>query len=121
MFRQKLPHWFWVVVETPISGGGVPDHHWCVNGVSGWNEYKAATGFVVGFRPEQIGWHASFARHGGRSFIIIRRKVRKIDELWIYRGVDAHHDMMKVFKPLVKMEGGPAAWQWQDVEKLLTT
>ncbi len=120
MFKTKLPHYFFIAVENPISGGGVPDHHWCCRGISGWNEYKVVSGLVISFRPEQIGWHKKYARYGGRSFIIIRKVNKKAgDELWIYRGADADKHMMKFEEPLLKFEGGPARWDWLLIDKTL--
>jgi hypothetical protein len=115
MFRKKLPAWFWVAIETPISGGGVPDHYWCHNGRDGWNEYKVTSGYSIRFRPEQVGWHARLKRAGGRSFIIVRRLNKQTDELWIYKGASAEmlalHGMSKV-TCVDKQSGGPAQWDW---------
>jgi len=123
MFRQRLPHFMWVVVETPISGGGVPDHWWCCRGVSGWNEYKATHTWRVTFRPEQVGWHLALANHGGRSFIIVRRQKGAADELWIYRGADAAlllRQGLKGIEPLLLCSGGPRGWAWAEIDHLLT-
>ena len=119
MFRKMLPRFFWVVIETPVSGGGVPDHYWCCAGISGWNEYKLAKGNVVNFRPEQIGWHQAHARHGGRSFIVIRKTGRGVDHLYIYKGDQASHTMLTLSAPLLRLEGGPGAWDWSAIDSSL--
>lgn len=122
MFRKRLPQFFWNVIESPISGGGLPDHYWCCKGVNGWNEYKATNGYAIRFRPEQIGWHERLHRAGGRSFIIIRRLNKEADELWIYHGTSAHllqqYGLNRV--PFVaKYIGGPIRWNWDDIEETL--
>jgi len=119
MFRTKLPKFFWVPIETVIGGGGVPDHWWCCDGVSGWNEYKQTQGYVINFRPEQIGWHQRLARAGGRSFIIVRRRTKRDDELWLYHGVDAAPSMLRELTPLLRCAGGPATWSWPALAALL--
>jgi hypothetical protein len=121
MFRKQLRDYFWVVIETPMSGGGVPDHYWCSSGISGWNEYKATSGMVVRFRPEQIGWHSAYARHGGRSFIIIRRQNRDADEIYIYKGSDADPNMMKKTPWVYAADGGPKMWNWEVISSVLRT
>lgn len=122
MFRKKLPAWFWVVIETPISGGGVPDHYWCHQGVNGWNEYKATNGYAIRFRPEQIGWHLRLKRAGGVSFIVVRRMNRDADELWIFHGASAQlldqHGINKV--PCInKQIGGSSIWDWDGIGRTL--
>jgi hypothetical protein len=122
LFRSKLRDMFWVAVENPISGGGVPDHHWCYQGVSGWNEYKMTKGIAVKFRPEQPGWHMSYSRAGGRSFIIVRQMNRGTDTLLIYRGCDAiklQHEGC-ILPPLLRCEDGPSEWPWNKIGATLT-
>jgi hypothetical protein len=121
LFRTRLRRFFWVPVETPISGGGVPDHHWCCDGVMGWNEYKAASAWKVRFRPEQTGWHETYARHGGRSFVIVRKQTATADDLFCYRGVDIRlvRDHGLKTDPLLLCRGGPSRWDWAALESLL--
>lgn len=122
IFKKHLPHFFWVPVETPISGGGVPDHHWCCDGVAGWNEYKKATGWKVKFRLEQPAWHESYRRRGGRSFVIVRRTVGKVDDLYVFWGVDARtiaDDGLLATTPIALFHGGPARWDWIRIKGIL--
>jgi len=122
LFRTKLKRFFWVAVETPISGGGVPDHYWCCDGVMGWNEYKQTTGSKVKFRTEQPGWHLSHDRHGGRSFIIVRQKVKAQDIIHIFKGsnIIRVRDEGLYFAPgLYMCAGGPSKWDWGIIEATL--
>jgi hypothetical protein len=122
MFRQRLRGFMWVPVETPISGGGVPDHHWAKDGISGWNEYKRAQGYKIKFRPEQIGWHLSYARHGGRSFIIVRHLNNVTDDLYIYPGALAGELKLRGLKErsfILHHVGSPSAWDWEGIAKAL--
>jgi hypothetical protein len=125
MFKDKLKSFFWVPIETPISGGGVPDHYFCRDGVSGWNEYKLVkSGWTPKWRAEQIGWHSRLYRAGGRSFIVIRRHTVREDELWIYPGKAAQAlkiQTMRGVEPILKQAGGPSAWDWAGIGALLVS
>jgi hypothetical protein len=122
LFRKKLTGFFWVPVETPMSGGGVPDHHWACDGIVGWNEYKKARGWRVKFRIEQPAWHEAYGRHGGRSFVIVRRTVPGADDLYVFRGRDAREiadNGLTDVVPLLLTRGGPARWDWERIAELL--
>lgn len=122
LFKKRLPRFFWLSVETPISGGGVPDHHWCFEGIAGWNEYKKANGWKIKFRLEQPAWHEAYARHGGRSFVIVRRTVRTLDDLYVFRGTSARalaEGGILAADALLHQEGGPARWDWDAIRAVL--
>jgi hypothetical protein len=51
-------------------GGGIPDVHICIPGVSFWVELKASKADVVSLRPQQAAWHARQASCGGLSYVL---------------------------------------------------
>ena len=53
-------------------GGGIPDVHICIPGVSFWVELKASKTDGVSLRPQQAAWHARQASCGGLSYVLCR-------------------------------------------------
>lgn len=128
LFRQNLPTFHWVSVETGLTEQGVPDSNYCVDGIEGWVEFKLSTTNKVHLRSEQIGWLERRSRAGGHTFIAIRfrhgggpRKGVAIDQLSIYAGAVARSVALRglAVPPLVRFEGGPSRWNWATVEKTL--
>lgn len=132
MFRDKLRVGFhWQSIETGSTGLGIPDSNFCCDGIEGWVEFKQTEGWAVGLTTEQIGWHMTRARRGGSTFVAVRRKhgggPRKgppADQLWLYGG-DSASDLGRAglndtSVPWLGMwDGGPAAWDWDHVRRLL--
>ena len=122
LFRQHLPQVDWQSVETAMTGEGVPDANYCVEGREGWVEMKATKAWAVRVRPAQVGWIERRLRHGGRVFVAVRRQhASRSDELWFFQGgairqlkdgglraVDPVHDVGH-------WGGGPTAWDWAAV------
>ena len=124
IFRRRLPQFMWTSVESGGTSRGIPDSHYCGNGAAGWVEFKKTTGWAVGLRPEQVGWALQYGRHGGRTWVAVRRKD---DELWMVPGDHAaalkEHGLRPVLEgkvPGVWYDGGPARWSWDAVATLLT-
>lgn len=143
IFRDRLRVGFdWTSVETGGTGRGVPDSNCCAQipndfvggpeyvGVEFWVEYKQTTGWACTLRPEQIGWILRRTMHGGRVFVATRRRTPggprspAADELFIHQGavVRELRDTGLLGVPwLFRQDGGPSAWNWDDVRRTLTT
>jgi hypothetical protein len=130
LFRKHLPQFHWVSIESKMTGSGIPDANYCLDGREGWVEFKLTSGWTVGLRPEQVAWHLQRSRVGGRTFIAVRRqrpagkRVEATDELWLIRGGGAK--MLKVGglkSPHVPLSvycfRGPANWNWTAVGRAL--
>lgn len=141
LFRKHLPGpCHWQTIERLLDRG-VPDSNVCLEGRECWIEYKAASQSFVKFRPEQIGWHLTRLRHGGRSFAAVRRRTKRSDrwdELWLFWGAAAPRlaaEGLEAYgcdpggpleRPLGRSgdllgawAGGPARWPWGVVRGLL--
>jgi len=139
LFRKHLRSGFiWTTVETGAVTQGVADSNYLSDtGLEGWIEYKATRAFAVKFRPLQIGWHLRRHRYGGTTWIAVRRRPGdnvteqghaslhgdRIDELYLFQGADiesvAEHGC-RSNRVVLRCEGGPARWQWQAVQRLLS-
>lgn len=125
LFRKHLKGFHWQSVETGFTSRGVPDSNYCSAGAEGWIEFKSVRrGWSVRVRPEQVAWLLIRQRHGGRTFIAVRRRTGAEDELWIYRG-DRAKDIadlgLTAPRPLLVCGGGPGAWGWNEVARILTS
>lgn len=121
----------WTSIETGAVASGVPDAEFCYDGgLQGWIEFKATSGWAVSFRLGQPSWHRVRALRGGRSFIAIRRRNgggprrgTPVDELWLFAGVDAQRlkeeGLRGSAQALGKWSGGPAQWDWAEVQAAL--
>jgi hypothetical protein len=119
LFRKHLRGFDLQAIETGATGGGVPDLNYAKNHIEGWCEMKKADHWRATIRPAQVGWAERRLRHGGRVFCAVRRAH---DELWLFHGsllraltttrVDA-------LPNLGHWSGGPAAWNWEQVEQIL--
>ena len=77
--RSKLNDFFIQRIETSIERG-IPDVHYCVDGVSGWLEGKylqspkrEKTKLKLKLSIEQIAWHKSYSYHGGLVYLIVKK------------------------------------------------
>lgn len=128
IFRQNLPSFHWQSIESGLTGGGIPDSNACKNGIEFWIEYKKTDNNKIGLRPDQVGWHMRRSRVGGRSFIAVRyrheggpRRGMPVDTLYIYAGRDAQAVAISglALTPLGMWPGGPSAWDWWAVNRIL--
>lgn len=158
IFRKFFPKpCHWQSIETGGTGLGVPDSNLCVpitssvasltpalarmreakvEGIEMWIEYKATSGFTINLRPEQIGWHLTRTRHGGKTFVAVRRRCDEgrgrdpADELWLFKGFAAAElkaGGLRSLQPpydvpalpqgafLGAWQGGPSRWDWDAV------
>ena len=77
--RSKLNDFFIQRIETSIERG-IPDVHYCVQGVSGWLEgkylkspKKENTKLKLKLSIEQIAWHKSYSYLGGIVYLIVKK------------------------------------------------
>ena len=77
--RSKLNDFFIQRIETSIERG-IPDVHYCVQGVSGWLEGKYLkspkrenTKLKLKLSIEQIAWHKSYSYLGGSVYLIVKK------------------------------------------------
>lgn len=139
-FRRRIRDVHWQTIERLLDRG-VPDSNVCCDGVDTWIEYKFTRKWYVKIRPEQIGWHLTRARHGGRSVIAVRQTIAPgprrgdaVDALWLIQGsaaaVLAEHGLQPYHRVLSggarwprdvlgRWYGGPGVWPWQDVRAVL--
>jgi hypothetical protein len=69
--RGKLPKsWNTTRIENRI-GGGVPDVHVCVDGISFWIELKTTKTSRVVISSHQVAWHFAYHAAGGVSFFLV--------------------------------------------------
>lgn len=146
LFRQHLPAYHWVSIETGGTGRGIPDSEYCVGGMTAWVEYKVTDGWAVTLRPEQVAWMLRRSRAGGRVWVVVRRKAAAgprrggaVDELWILRGMFADEIREQGLPKIQLLEigtdidaefpqhhyvvrawaGGPARWSWDHIDVIL--
>lgn len=116
-------------IETG-TGRGVPDSNICLDGVESWLEFKKTSAYSVRLSPEQIGWHLTRCRAGGKVFIAVRKKrnsskrLNAVDELWIVEGLGSaelkEHGLKTSTHVLGVWDGGPRAWDWDAIRSILT-
>jgi hypothetical protein len=132
LFKEHLPHFDWQSIETGGTGKGVPDSNFCHLGAEGWIEFKQTEAYAVTLKPEQVGWHDRRARHGGYTFIAVRRwhdggprKGVAVDELWLLSGAAAavakSQGLRREARYILGIwEGGPSRWGWETISKIMT-
>ena len=113
LLRGNLPG-HWQRIESGLTGGGIPDMNYCIDGIEGWVENKQTQGWAVRIRPDQIGWIFKRTLNGGRVWIAVRRKH---EELWLVPG-----SLVRVLasEGLRNLEvdtwtGGPRQWDWNAI------
>lgn len=125
IFHQKLPG-HWQSIETGGTGRGIPDSNFCIKGVEGWVEFKKADHWKVGIAPHQVAWIERRRRNGGRAFIAVRRAE---EELWLLRPTAGRYLLRLGLNKMREAHssqiygvwlGGPARWDWNMVEEILT-
>lgn len=127
MLRQRLPRIHWTTVESGAIAPGTPDVNGCRLGIEFWIECKWTAGWAVTLRPEQVGWLTRRARAGGRVYVLVRRKPPRggEDQLWLLPGAEAAllkaEGLRGSVEPLGLWSGGPARWDWAELEALLLT
>jgi len=128
LFVERIKAAHFQSVETWSTGQGVPDVNVCLKGVETWIEFKTTATNAVRISTEQIGWIERRLRAGGRVLVIVRwrclaglrRQAR--DELLIYRGADVRALALGGISgatPLEWWDGGPRAWDWDAIAKIL--
>ncbi len=129
-----IPRAHWQAVET-AAGQGVPDANGCLGGVEFWVECKRITGGSEFCdhppTPEQVAWLERRERHGGRTFVAIRRYHaggprlgQRADTLYLMRGSWVRTlllDGISACRLLGTWEGGAARWRWSEIEKALVS
>lgn len=68
--RKSLPPRCHATRIENRHGGGIPDVHIAIDGVSFWVELKANNNTVPTLRPQQAAWHARQASCGGLSYVL---------------------------------------------------
>ncbi len=123
LFRQNLPQFHWVSIETGATAAGVPDSNYCFNGTEGWLEFKTTAGWTVPLRPAQIGWLLRRSRARGRVFVAVRQvRPNGDDILWLALGSHAAALRDKGLRgaPMLGCwPGGPSLWPWDAIKGLL--
>lgn len=131
LFHTNLRRFHWQAIESGLTGGGIPDSNFCINGIEGWVEHKATSGNKIKFDKEgfQVAWHLRRYRSGGRTFIAIRQRHdggprlgAAIDRLWLYQGWRAKELFVLglcTIRPIGTWDGGPTRWNWEQVAKAL--
>lgn len=124
IFHIHLRRFHWQAIESGLTGGGIPDSNFCVDGIEGWVEHKATATNKVLLSADQVGWHLRRSRAGGRTFIAIRhrhyggpRLGPPLDRLILYPGAKAKEIMLSGLKivPLGRWDGCPDRWDWEKV------
>jgi hypothetical protein len=145
LFRERIQA-HWQSIETGGTGRGVPDSNVCLPSAGErWIEFKATAGWAVTLRPEQIGWLVTRERHGGVTFVAVRRRCDAgprrggaVDELHLYRGFAArelkvhglqHSSLIVPHEARVILarahrglwQGGPSRWPLPEIRDILAT
>lgn len=123
IFSSNIREFHWTHIETPGTAGGVPDSEFCPpNGRAGWMESKRTDGWVIKFRPLQVGWLMRRSRMNGKCFIAV---LRKADELWLWSGAAAidlaENGMDGADRSMLfgRWSGGPTRWPWGHIATIL--
>lgn len=130
LFQNHIRDGFWQRIETAVTGRGIPDLHYCIDGASGWIELKQTAASAMQIHPEQCAWLERYARNGGRAFIAVRQKAAQgrvrtaLDNLYLFPPFQARNlktNGIKGSRPLGWWTGGPAHWDWEAIRKILTS
>ena len=118
--RNKLNNFFIQRIETQIERG-IPDVHYCVNGVSGWIEGKYLktpkrdnTKVKLKISVEQLAWHRAYSIYGGRIFIL----VKKDREVYLFAGKDGNDLALGLSKE--EFEKRALAKDWNTIRIILS-
>ncbi len=113
IFAKHLPMVLFTAIETGGTGRGIPDSEYCVEGQTGWIEFKMARGQDTGLRPEQYAWAARRMRAKGRVFIAVRSKTTTRDELWFMTPSQWAPKLQDCGGWI--FHGGPKGWDWDRI------
>jgi hypothetical protein len=128
LFVERIKAAHFQSVETWSTGQGVPDVNVCLRGTETWIEFKTTATNAVRISTEQVGWIERRLRAGGRVLVIVRWKCSAglqregRDELLIFAGADVRKLMLggiSAATPLNWWAGGPRAWDWDVIAKML--
>jgi len=131
LFRHYIPAADWQRIESGAIGIGVPDLNGCLSSVEVWIENKKTTTWKVhNIQPAQVAWIERRARKGGRVFVAVRQLSASVskprDSLWLLswrapRFLIQGGSLMGLPPEDVHVlsAGGPAKWDWRDVENIL--
>ena len=118
--RNKLNNFFIQRIETQIERG-IPDVHYCVNGVSGWIEGKYLktpkrdnTKVKLKITVEQLAWHRTYNIYGGKVFIL----VKKDREVYLFDGKDGNDLAIGISKE--EFEKRALAKDWNTIKIILS-
>jgi len=118
--RTKLPNYFLQRIETQIERG-IPDLHYCVDGVSGWIEGKyletpkrESTKLKLKLSVEQIAWHKAYIHYGGSVYIL----VKKNREILLFKGQDGEELAKGVSRE--RFYEMTIAKDWSQIDKILS-
>jgi hypothetical protein len=118
IFARNITEAHWQPVETWSTGQGVPDTEYCLDGATGWIEFKRVTGWRVDLAPFQVAWLLRRHRAGGTVLVASR----KDETLWLHCGSQAAFlakERVDQVPPVLVTTGGPAAWDWQAVKEAM--
>jgi hypothetical protein len=120
LFRQSIPRFHWTAVETWPVSVGVPDANYCADGIEGWVEMKKIRGWKIPWKEPylQVAWIERRTRSGGRVFLAVRRE----QDLYLFWGRDVRQLLEEGIRgpqPAGHWSGGPAKWDWAEIERLL--
>jgi hypothetical protein len=119
-FRQHLPGFDWLSVETGSTSSGVPDMNYAAPGnIEGWIEMKKVQHWRAVIRPMQIGWCERRLRFNDKVFVAIRRSET---ELWMFHASQMrylHAGRVNGPPNLGCWSGGPGKWDWDAVRRIL--
>jgi hypothetical protein len=127
-FQSHIPEAHWQRVETGTTGAGVADLNGCWRGCEVWIELKLTAEWAVNISPFQVSWAERRIRYGGRVFVAVRRnhlatkRTEPADELYLFNGLEARNLMDSGLRGAVALgmwPGGPAAWDWSAVRKII--
>jgi len=131
IFKDHLPKFHWVAIETGDTSSGVPDTNGCIDGVEMWIEFKQTSTNKVSLRPGQVGWIHRRWRHGGRVWVAIRYHHNggpilgpSVDDLiMIYGGhvMELAENGLRLEPAMIsgRWRGGPRRWDWPGIQALL--
>jgi hypothetical protein len=114
----------WVPIESALTASGIPDLYGRWRGRAVWVECKATAHWALPSLTEfQVGFALQEVRAGGRSLVATRRRRADLyDELWVHDGSDAPRlraSGLRAAEPLLRCVGGPGAWDWDAVGRVL--
>lgn len=123
LIRANLKGWDLQRIESGLTGLGIPDLNYCHAGREGWVELKQTKGWVVGIRPDQVGWIERRVRHGGRVTVMVRQGGLGRDCLWVLapssiRLLRDRERLDRLPSSLVLARLDPP-WDWEKVRQIL--